>query len=122
MIVLDPRSATPPFEQVRVQIIADIRSSALAAGSRLPTVRRLAADLGLSANTVARAYRELEADGFVQTSGRRGTFVSRPDESAITVMQEAARAYAERADALGLSREQAIRVVTAAVSARVASA
>ena len=47
----------------------------LAPGTRLPTVRQLAADLGLAANTVARAYRELEADGVIATYGRKGTFV-----------------------------------------------
>ena len=59
----------------------------LPAGTKLPTVRQLAADLGLAANTVARAYRELEADGVVETHGRRGTFVS-----------SAALASGERAD------------------------
>ena len=66
----------PPFEQLRTRIAALAASGELPAGTRLATVRQLATDLGLATNTVARAYRELEADGVVATEGRRGTFVS----------------------------------------------
>ena len=48
----------------------------LPAGTRLPTVRALAGGLGLAVNTVARVYKELEADGLVATEGRRGTRVT----------------------------------------------
>ena len=74
-LTVDPASTTAPFEQVRTQLAALVAQGALAPGTRLPTVRQLATDLGLAANTVARAYRELEADGVVATYGRRGTFV-----------------------------------------------
>ena len=73
---LDADSGTPPYEQVRVQLAARIRDGRLPAGSRLPTVRALAGDLGLAVNTVARVYKELEADGLVATEGRRGTRVT----------------------------------------------
>ena len=72
---IDPESVTAPFEQVRTQIAAAVADGRLDAGTRLPTVRQLAADLGLAANTVARAYRELEADSVIATHGRGGTFV-----------------------------------------------
>ena len=75
-IDIDSSSAVPPFEQLRTQLAARVASGDLPAGTRLATVRQLAADLGLAANTVARAYRELEADGVIATQGRRGTFVS----------------------------------------------
>jgi DNA-binding transcriptional regulator YhcF (GntR family) len=45
-------------------------------GTRLPTIRRLAADLGLAVNTVGRAYRELEEAGLIETGGAAGSFVS----------------------------------------------
>ena len=48
MIVIDPASPTPPFEQLRAQYVAAIASGELPPGSRLPTVRRLAGDLGLA--------------------------------------------------------------------------
>ena len=75
VLPLDPSSSEPPFEQLRRQVATRAASGDLAPGTRLPTVRGLAAELGLSAGTVARAYKELEADGVVVTEGRRGTFV-----------------------------------------------
>ncbi|MEZ5214395.1 MAG: GntR family transcriptional regulator [Microbacterium sp.] len=57
MIVIDPASPVPPFEQLRSQIVAEIAADELVPGERLPTVRRLAEDLGVAPGTVARAYR-----------------------------------------------------------------
>jgi GntR family transcriptional regulator len=76
MLRVDPASAVPPYEQVRRQLAEQIESGALADGSRLPPVRRLAEELGLAVNTVARTYRELEAAGLVVTRGRNGTVVA----------------------------------------------
>lgn len=98
-ITVDPVGITPPYEQVRSQIEALIRAGELARGTRLPTVRQLSLDLGLAVNTVARAYKELEADHLVETRGRNGTFVlasrSRVDDeetrAAATVFARAAR-------------------------------
>lgn len=75
-IVIDLATATPPFEQVRTQISALIAVGQLAPGARLPTVRSLAADLGVAAGTVARAYKELEVAGIVITNRRQGTVVA----------------------------------------------
>lgn len=72
---IDAASGVPPYEQLRTKIAARVADGRLPAGTRLPTVRQLAADLGLAANTVAKAYRELEVDGLLETQGRRGTFV-----------------------------------------------
>lgn len=76
MLVVDPGSADPPFAQVRRQLTEQIRGGQLSPGDRLPTVRRLAGDLGIAPNTVARAYRELETEGLIEGRGRAGTFVS----------------------------------------------
>jgi DNA-binding transcriptional regulator YhcF (GntR family) len=108
MLSIDPKSATPPFEQLRVQLREQVTTGELAAGTRLPTVRRLAEDLGIAPNTVARAYRELEADGFIETRGRNGTIVSAQGDAAEQQGQLAARAYAERIAQLGVSREVAL--------------
>ena len=64
-ISVDLDSATPPYEQIRAQVSSLIALGTLAPGSRLPTVRSLAADLGIAAGTVARAYRELEQSGLI---------------------------------------------------------
>jgi DNA-binding transcriptional regulator YhcF (GntR family) len=115
MISIDSRSATPPYEQLRVQLIGEVQSGELAAGTRLPTVRKLAEDLGIAPNTVARAYRELEADGFIETRGRNGSFVSPQGDAAQKQAQEAARAYADRIQKLGIPRAQAIDYITVAL-------
>ena len=75
-ISVDLASATPPYEQIRAQVSSLIALGALEPGTRLPTVRRLAADLGIAAGTVARAYRELEQAGLVVTRRRNGTVVA----------------------------------------------
>lgn len=75
-IAVDLDDPTPPFEQVRRQIAARIESGALAEGDRLPPVRQLAGDLRLAPGTVARAYKELEAAGYVVTRRGGGTRVA----------------------------------------------
>ena len=77
-IAVDLDSTTAQYEQIRAQIVALITAGALHEGDRLPTVRTLAADLGIAAGTVARAYRELEAAGQVTTRRRVGTVVTAP--------------------------------------------
>lgn len=111
---VDARAGTPLFDQLRSQIIDGIRNGRLAPGTRLPTVRELAGQLGLAVNTVARAYRELEAAGLLETRGRFGTFVARADP-ADAAMAAAARTYAEAARALGMGRAEAIRYLEAAL-------
>jgi DNA-binding transcriptional regulator YhcF (GntR family) len=114
-IRLDPGSAVAPYEQVRRRIAELAASGGLAAGTRLPPVRQLAADLGLAANTVARAYRELEQAGLVQTRGRAGTVVTARAARVPAEAVQAARRYAERTRALGLSPEAALELVRAAL-------
>nr|WP_081620635.1 GntR family transcriptional regulator [Nocardiopsis potens] len=118
MISVDQGSHVPPFEQVREQIGGLIADGSLAPGARLPPVRRLAADLGLAPNTVARAYRELEHAGLVRGRGARGTFVlpaaeeraggRAPDPSAV---RAAARELARSALRAGLGRDELLALV-----------
>ena len=77
-VEIDRTSPVPVFEQLRVQIERAITSGSLTAGQSLPTVRQLAADLSVAANTVGRTYRALEQDGLITTRGRRGTTVNEP--------------------------------------------
>lgn len=110
---MDPSSGTPLFEQLRGGVIAAVRDGTLRAGSRMPTVRELAVQLDLAVNTVARAYRELEKAGIIETRGRHGTFVARSDP-ADAAMAAAAHDYAQAARALGLGRAEALRYLDAA--------
>src|ERR1700693_6329779 len=61
---------------MRSKLATIIATGLLPAGQRLPSIRQLAADLGLAGGTVARAFREVEQGGFITSRGRHGTFVS----------------------------------------------
>jgi DNA-binding transcriptional regulator YhcF (GntR family) len=109
-VQIDPNAPKPLFDQLRNQIIEGIREGRLAPGTRLPTVRELAGRLGLAVNTVARAYRELESAGLLETRGRFGTYVARVDP-ADAAMAAAAQSFARTALALGVGRADAVRYV-----------
>ncbi|MEW9550557.1 GntR family transcriptional regulator [Nonomuraea sp. NPDC050783] len=115
MIVIDAGSPVPPFEQLRAQLARQIQDRTLAVGARLPTIRRLAADLGLAVNTVGRAYRELEEAGLIETRGRAGSFVTAAGEEARERARVAAAGYAAAVAALGLDPDEALRIVEAAL-------
>lgn len=113
ILSVDPGSVVPAYEQIVGQVTTAIRSGTLVAATRLPTVRQLAGDLGLAPNTVARAYRELEARGLVMTNGRRGTVVAVPpadplgdeiDAAATLFVKSAQRSGLDLATALGVIR------------------
>ena len=75
-VLVDPELEIPPYQQVIAQIRAAIERGDLAPESPLPTVRQLAGDLGIAPNTVARAYGELQTEGWLVGDGRRGTRVA----------------------------------------------
>ncbi|MCR3722738.1 MULTISPECIES: GntR family transcriptional regulator [Prauserella salsuginis group] len=115
LVGVDPESKVPPYEQVRTEIATKINDGALAVGTKLPTVRSLAAEVGIAANTIARAYRELEEAGLIETKGRSGTFVAATGDRTRIRARDAARRYADTAHKLGLSDDEAIAIVTAAI-------
>jgi DNA-binding transcriptional regulator YhcF (GntR family) len=116
VIAVDAGSPVPPFAQVRAQLAAQITDGALVPGTRLPTVRRLADDLGLAVNRVARSYRELEAVGLVETRGRGGTVVTTAGDQSRERLLAAAQRYAALAHDLGLRDEEALRFVGTALN------
>jgi DNA-binding transcriptional regulator YhcF (GntR family) len=75
-VSVDTDDPTPPYEQIRGQVARLIEAGQLAVGERLPTVRQLAGDLRVAPGTVARAYKELEAAGHVETRRAAGTRVA----------------------------------------------
>jgi DNA-binding transcriptional regulator YhcF (GntR family) len=99
----------PPFDQLKQQVRDAVESGRLVAGDKLPTVRGLAERVGLAPNTVARAYRELEAEGVLDTRGRSGTFVSAGGTD--SAARAAAAAYVARTRALGIPDAEARRLV-----------
>jgi len=116
MIVIDSASPVPPFEQLRAQLARQIQERTLAVGTRLPTIRRLAADLGLAVNTVGRAYRELEETGLIETRGAAGSFVTAAGEQGRERARHAAAEYAALIAALGIDTVEAVRIVQAALT------
>lgn len=116
LIGLDPASSDPPYEQLRSQVTAMVLNGELRPGDRLPSIRQLAGDLGLASGTVARAYRELEADGVVRARGARGTtVVGLPTATADHAgLIDAAAAYATAASAAGLNLDQAVAALRVA--------
>ncbi len=117
MIIIDPSSPTPPFEQLRAQLVDAIASGALPAGERLATVRRMAADLELAPGTVARAYKELESAGLIETRGRAGTFVSAHGDVREQQAQRAAAQFAAQIRSLRLDPSDALELVRRALHA-----
>ena len=72
-------------------------------------MRRLASDLGVAPNTVARTYRELETQGYVKTAGRRGTIVS--EDTSATPALTATRDFARQLVDMGIDAESAVRML-----------
>ncbi|MGW1717992.1 GntR family transcriptional regulator [Streptomyces sp. NPDC002156] len=112
---VDTTSQVPPYEQIRAQLAALIRTGRLVTGERLPTVRQLAADLDLAPGTVARAYRELEAAELIRTRRGAGTRVaalpSEPYAHDADQLATLARDFTSAARALGAGTEDILTAV-----------
>ena len=119
MISIDTTDGDPPYEQIRTQIARQVADGELPPGAKLPTVRALAATLGIAPNTVARAYRELERAGVVTTRGRGGTVVN--GDRADRAVKQAARSYADEMRALGVGQDEALDLVRRAFDRPVTS-
>lgn len=123
MIVhVDPTAPTPVYEQLRSQIARMVASGVLEAGAKLPTIRQLAADLGVAKGTVAKAYEALLRDEVVDADGRRGTVVRPPrgnpgasEADAIALATGPARELAVTVRQLGLDRDAAHLALDAAL-------
>lgn len=108
-VVLDVSSGLAPWWQIHHQLTHLISGGTLAPGTRLPTIRQLARDLGVAAGTVARAYRELESARLVATARGKGTIVaSSPQALRDPELAASARAYARDAGLLGADLDTAV--------------
>ncbi|GAA1647680.1 GntR family transcriptional regulator [Georgenia ruanii] len=115
-ITLDLSSGVPPYEQIRAQVSALVAAGTLIEGARLPTVRDLAADLGIAPGTVQRAYRELEARGVVRSRRRAGTVVAMgAGGGAAAAVQGRARDFVRGARAAGLDDDGILDLVRGAL-------
>ncbi|KQT90917.1 GntR family transcriptional regulator [Marmoricola sp. Leaf446] len=117
---VDPDDPTPPYEQLRRQVRDLIGGGVLRAGDRLPPLRQLAGDLGLAVGTVARAYRELEAEGLLTSRRGGGTRVSDgarplPATELLRRLDGLAAGFVAQARAGGAGDEDVLHAVRAAL-------
>jgi len=123
-IRLDPRTPVPPFEQIRAQLALGVAAGRLKPGERLPPIRELAAELEVSTNTIARAYRELIHEGIAEAAGRRGTRITAEPPVAHDVahrseqLEEAADRFAAVAGELNAETDEALEAIIVALRER----
>jgi DNA-binding transcriptional regulator YhcF (GntR family) len=108
-------SSVPPYEQIRLRIVDMIAGGVLPVGTKLPSVRALSTDLGVAVNTVARAYRELEHVGIVETNGRSGTVIASGGDEMTEIVAAAAAEFAAVVLQHGVPAAKALGMVSAAL-------
>ncbi|MFB9163534.1 GntR family transcriptional regulator [Arthrobacter psychrochitiniphilus] len=113
MIITLTESGAPLVKQIGDQIRGLITTGLLAADQRLPSVRQLAGDLGVAPGTVAKAYRSLEAEGFLLTRIGSGTRVSAQACATPRDVLKAAIELAQAGKHAGVSLDDAVRVLHA---------
>lgn len=114
MFQLDFASRVPIYEQLYTNIIQLASADVLKAGDRLPSVRTLASQLGVNPNTVAKAYRELENNGYIHSTVGRGSFITKKLTENNTQKQETLEKFKEAvvdAHMNGVVKEQLIAIV-----------
>ena len=121
VLTVDPRSGVPIYLQVIEQVKRSVALGILQAGEQLPTVKQLALDLTINPNTVAKAYKELERDGVIETAAGKGSFVRNNGsaDSAKSAASDVARdvfeAAVREAKSIGLSAEEIRNLTNAAI-------
>ena len=119
LVSIDPRDATPIYAQIERGLRAAVATGRLAQGDQLPTVRQLAVDLQVNANTVARVYAELERAGVIETRRGVGSFVTATPAQAhpLRDQERRLRAFVTRvladADAAGFGVDDVITALRA---------
>jgi GntR family transcriptional regulator len=115
---IDDRSPVPVYAQLCEQLLAAIAHGNLERGEQLPSVRDVAAELGINPNTVNRAYAELEGEGVLETRRGRGTYVlqPRPRGSPLARLAEITKSFVARARSLGYDARQILSAVRKEVS------
>ncbi len=116
-ISLDYTSGVPIYIQLKEAINTAIRTGAFRQGAQLPTVRQMAVELKINANTVSRAYTELERDGVIASQQGRGTFVTLPreiDPGKLASLEQMIGELLRQAGEMGFSDEDVAAVLETA--------
>ncbi len=115
-IILNHSSMVPIYEQLMEQIKSQIIQSTLTEGEGLPSVRKLAGELRISALTVKKAYDKLEEEGFVTTIHGKGTFVTASDkqlavEARKRAVEEEFDKAIDKAVSVGMNQNEILELV-----------
>ena len=108
MVHLDYRDARPIYTQIADNFRSQILAGILRSGDKLPSVRELAASLAINPNTIQRAYRELELEGWIASVPGKGSFVSNAHDTQQDLLQAALAEFdaaAAKLLDLGMTRE-----------------
>jgi GntR family transcriptional regulator len=113
----NPSSGVPVYRQLIEQVMHAIETGALRAGEQLPGTRKVAEDLVMNPNTVAKAYQELEHLGVIEMRKGLGAFVARDGKGdRVQKAQPVLRAAMDRMVEIGLSEEQMRRLFESEVT------
>ncbi len=119
MFQLDPRSGVPIYLQLKERIRHQVTSGRLPPGTRLPTVRELAVELRINANTVSRVYSELQREGYLEARQGSGTYVRQVGrdlrEARRDRLRELLREIVAEGLNLGYTREELIAALKAEI-------
>lgn len=116
MIVIDPRSSTPIYEQIIIKIKELILKGVLEPGDKLPSVREMSGIITANPNTVSKAYAELERQKVIETIRGRGTFVAenykpKIQEDRMEVLKEDLKKVILEAKYMGLTKEELVDIM-----------
>ena len=114
MVHLDYRDARPIYTQIIDGFKEQISTGVLQSGERLPSVRELAAELAINPNTIQRAYRALEQEGYIVSVPGKGSFVCDGDQAARARQQELLERFNKlvgEMEQLGIPRRQLMDIL-----------
>jgi GntR family transcriptional regulator len=124
-IRIDKHAPVPLHDQIKDQIVGLIHAGRLKAGDQLPTMRALSIALAINFNTVAHAYRELDAEGVIMTRRGEGTFVAAPaageaerDILRARMLERLVRGLLDEAERLGYSTDEVQHALRMQLSGR----
>ena len=116
MIQLDERSSKPLYEQIIEQFKLLVARGSPMPEDAIPSVRKLASQLGITPSTVAKAYQELERQGVIETIRAKGTFIARKvelqaDDRKLSALHQSLRSIALELKMMGYTKEQAMELM-----------
>ena len=115
MIAINYRDPRPIYEQVKFGLRRLILTGVLNPDDKMPSVRELSAQLAINPNTVQRAYRELEAEGYIYSVPGKGSFVSpdsKPDAERMNALLKQLDEAVTELCYMGMSKDELVRRIT----------